>query len=106
MMKIVSLSFLVLLVLTVCSFTLTGTTALPPDPSHRVAPAVLSLDFGSEWFKSALSNRRSNSIGAHIDVVINEQSNRKTPSLLGFDGENDRVTGESAVSLIFRSPNK
>lgn len=53
--------------------------------------SILSLDFGSDYLKSSLTSSSSNSIGTHIDVIINEQSLRKTQNLVGFDQEMERL---------------
>lgn len=65
---------------------------------------LVAIDFGNEWSKVCLANHHKSSIGTFLDVVINEQSNRKSPTLLGFDMEDDLQLGENAVSLLFRSP--
>lgn len=59
---------------------------------------VLGVDFGSETFK--LSAVRP---GRAIDIVLNEQSKRKTPSLVAFR-EGERFVGESAVAVAGPSP--
>jgi len=61
----------------------------------------VALDVGNEWLKLAVINKHAPPISL-LDVVINEQSNRKTPSLIGFDNEGDRVFGEAAVGLMSR----
>jgi molecular chaperone DnaK (HSP70) len=37
-----------------------------------------------------------------IDIVLDEQSQRKTPSLLGFDSVDERLIGANAESLARR----
>src|SRR5438067_665074 len=42
-----------------------------------------------------------------LDAAINEQSNRKTPAVVGITGDGDeteRVMGEDAAGLLYRSP--
>ena len=56
--------------------------------------------------KGCLANQKSSSIGTYLDVVINEQSARKTPNLMGFDSDGDRILGDAALPLLFRSPAK
>lgn len=66
----------------------------------------LAIDFGTEWLKAGVVSSVPDTIGQHIDIVINEQSNRKTPALLGFDQEGERLLGEGAQSLLTRQPHR
>jgi hypoxia up-regulated 1 len=64
-----------------------------------VNSAVISIDLGTDTFKIGIAKS-----GAPIDLVLNEQSKRKTTTMVGFRGENERYLGENAlqqVCLIF-----
>lgn len=56
--------------------------------------------------KGCLTHTRASSVGGFVDVVINDQSARKTPNLLGFDSDDDRVIGDAALALLIRTPAK
>jgi molecular chaperone DnaK (HSP70) len=60
-------------------------------PSTGVS--VLGIDIGGEWFKLALVTA-----GAY-DIVLNEQSGRRTPNLLAFY-QNERFFGNEAKPLV------
>ncbi len=62
-------------------------------PSVVTTTAVLGIDFGGEWFKMALV-----STGTY-DIVLNEQSGRRTPNLLAFHN-NERFFGNEAKPLV------
>jgi molecular chaperone DnaK (HSP70) len=55
--------------------------------------SVLGIDIGGEWFKLALVTA-----GAY-DIVLNEQSGRRTPNLLAFY-QNERFFGNEAKPLV------
>jgi molecular chaperone DnaK (HSP70) len=59
----------------------------------RGSMAVLGIDLGGEWFKMAVV-----SAGAY-DIVLNEQSGRRTPNLLAFY-QNERFFGNEAKPLV------
>jgi len=60
--------------------------------------AVIGIDFGTEWIKIGLVKP-----GAPIDVVLNEQSKRKTENYIGFL-DKDRFFGYNANQKITRFP--
>jgi hypoxia up-regulated 1 len=62
------------------------------------AAAVIGIDLGTEWIKVGLVKS-----GSPIDVVLNEQSKRKTAFMVGFR-DSDRYFGEAARSLQTRFP--
>lgn len=64
-------------------------TALP-----SVNAAVMSIDYGTEWFKVGLIKP-----GMPLDVVLNKDSKRKTQSIVTIRN-NERVYGTDAISLV------
>jgi hypothetical protein len=62
---------------------------------------LLCCIIGSEWLKMALVEPAG--LVNMIDVVLDEQSQRRTPSLLAFDGngndDSQRLIGAAAESL-------
>jgi len=65
--------------------------------------ALLGIDIGSEWLRVALYNSEAK---YPLEMVINEQSNRKSPALVGFTSSHERVFGEESMSLILRNPSR
>ncbi|CAG2118349.1 unnamed protein product, partial [Medioppia subpectinata] len=62
--------------------------------------AVMSVDLGSEWMKVAIV-----SPGVPMEIVLNTDSQRKTPIVISFrDGE--RLVGDSAQAVATRFPDK
>ena len=61
---------------------------------------VIGVDFGSEFIKVAGVKP-----GSNIDVVLNEQSKRKSNNYIGYRGD-DRFLGEDAHNLAPRFPNQ
>ena len=66
--------------------------------SLPLSAQVVGIDLGSEFIKVA-SVRRSDG----IEIVLNEQTRRKTPNYVGFRGK-DRYIGEDAKNLVGRFP--
>ena len=66
--------------------------------SHQ-AP-VIGIDLGSRWLKVGIAKA-----GSPIDLVLNEQSKRKTSNIIGFR-EKDRFVGEAAYTMVARFPEK
>jgi len=64
-----------------------------------VHAAVIGIDLGTDTFKIGIAKS-----GAPIDLVLNEQSKRKTTSMVGFRGENERYLGENALQQATRFP--
>uniref|UniRef100_U5EW42 Hypoxia up-regulated protein 1 n=1 Tax=Corethrella appendiculata TaxID=1370023 RepID=U5EW42_9DIPT len=60
--------------------------------------SVMSIDLGSEWMKIAVV-----SPGVPMEIVLNKESKRKTPSVISFR-DNTRVFGEDAQTLGVRFP--
>ncbi|KAG0254523.1 hypothetical protein BG011_005685 [Mortierella polycephala] len=63
-----------------------------------VDAAVMSIDYGTDWFKVALVKP-----GIPFDIVLNTESKRKTQSAINIRGEN-RSFGSEALSLATRFP--
>ncbi|CEG73106.1 hypothetical protein RMATCC62417_08549 [Rhizopus microsporus] len=63
-----------------------------------VNAAVMSIDYGTEWFKVGLIKP-----GMPLDVVLNKDSKRKTQSVVTIRN-NERVYGTDAISLAGRFP--
>ncbi|KAL0491806.1 HSP70 [Acrasis kona] len=61
--------------------------------------AVIGIDLGTDTFKIGIAKS-----GAPIDLVLNEQSKRKTTTMVGFRGENERYLGENALQQATRFP--
>lgn len=60
--------------------------------------SVIGVDWGSEFIKITAPK------GDQIDIVLNEQTRRKSNNFIGFRGE-DRFLGEDAKNLAPRFPN-
>ncbi|XP_055642107.1 hypoxia up-regulated protein 1 [Toxorhynchites rutilus septentrionalis] len=60
--------------------------------------AVMSVDLGSEWMKVGVV-----SPGVPMEIALNKESKRKTPSAIAFRGS-DRVVGEDAQTIGVRFP--
>ncbi|RUO95484.1 heat shock protein 70 family, partial [Jimgerdemannia flammicorona] len=56
--------------------------------------AVMSIDYGTEWFKVGLIKP-----GVPLDVALNRDSKRKTQSVITIRGE-ERFYGSDAVNLV------
>jgi molecular chaperone DnaK (HSP70) len=61
--------------------------------------AVIGIDLGSDTFKIGIAKS-----GAPIDLVLNEQSKRKTSTMVGFRGDYERYLGENALQQSSRFP--
>jgi len=62
--------------------------------SIRVNAAVMAIDYGAQWFKVALVKP-----GVPLDLVLNRESKRKTPSNICIrDGI--RIYGNEANNLV------
>ncbi|XP_055539063.1 hypoxia up-regulated protein 1 [Wyeomyia smithii] len=60
--------------------------------------AVMSVDLGSEWMKVGVVSQ-----GVPMEIALNKESKRKTPTAIAFrDG--DRVVGEDAYNIGVRFP--
>ncbi len=60
---------------------------------HAATP-VIGIDLGAEFLKVGMVRT-----GAPINAVLNEQSKRKTPTVIGFRN-GQRLFGESALGLV------
>jgi hypoxia up-regulated 1 len=56
--------------------------------------AVMSIDYGTEWFKVGLIKP-----GMPLDVALNKDSKRKTQSVVTIRHD-ERIYGSDAVSLV------
>jgi len=63
-----------------------------------VSAAVIGIDLGTEFIKIGIVKP-----GAPVDAVLNEQSKRKTPAMVGWRNT-ERHVGESAKTLSTRFP--
>ncbi|KAF9115420.1 hypothetical protein BGX27_007920 [Mortierella sp. AM989] len=63
-----------------------------------VDAAVMSIDYGTDWFKVALVKP-----GIPLDIVLNAESKRKTQSAVTIRGD-ERAFGSEALSLATRFP--
>lgn len=54
---------------------------------------VVGIDFGSQWYKIAMIKPGS------FDIVLNEQSSRKTHTLVGWN-RGERFFGSDAFNLV------
>jgi hypothetical protein len=61
---------------------------------HSVQAAVMSIDYGTEWFKVGLIKP-----GIPLDIALNKDSKRKTQAVVSIRG-NDRLYGGDAVNLV------
>lgn len=60
--------------------------------------AVMSIDIGSEWMKVGIV-----SPGKPMEIALNKESKRKTPSVIAFR-EKSRFIGDEAITLAARFP--
>lgn len=60
--------------------------------------AVMSIDYGTDWFKVGLIKP-----GMPLDVALNKDSKRKTQSVVTIRHD-ERIYGSDAVSLVKKSP--
>ncbi|KAL7019429.1 hypothetical protein ACKWTF_011120 [Chironomus riparius] len=60
--------------------------------------AVMSIDIGSEWMKVGIV-----SPGKPMEIALNKESKRKTPSVIAFR-EKTRFIGDEAITLAARFP--
>lgn len=54
----------------------------------------MSIDFGSQWIKIALVKP-----GVPMEMVLNEESRRKTPNLIIIK-DNERLFGDAALAYV------
>ena len=64
---------------------------------HSVQGAVMSIDYGTEWFKVGLIKP-----GIPLDIALNKDSKRKTQAVVSIRGE-ERIYGSDAVNLVCSS---
>lgn len=64
---------------------------LTPTPSTA---SVIGIDYGSEWFKVSIVKP-----GIPLDIVLNHESKRKTPTVV-LVRNGDRRYGSDAVALV------
>lgn len=65
---------------------------------HSYGIAVMSVDLGSEWMKVAIV-----SPGVPMEIALNKESKRKTPTLVAFH-KGERTFGEDAQIIGTRFP--
>ncbi|KRT86621.1 hypothetical protein AMK59_636 [Oryctes borbonicus] len=66
--------------------------------THVNGLAVMSVDFGSEWMKIGIV-----SPGVPMEIALNKESKRKTPSIISYR-DNARTFGEDAQTVGIRFP--
>lgn len=59
-----------------------------------VQAAVMSIDYGTEWFKVGLIKP-----GIPLDVALNKDSKRKTQAIVTLRGD-ERLYGSDALALV------
>ena len=62
--------------------------------------AIVGMDVGTQFTKTAFVGPRK------IDIVENEESKRKDPSLVGFDKHDRRVFGSKAQRYALTAPQR
>ncbi|EKE41993.1 heat shock protein 70, putative [Entamoeba nuttalli P19] len=62
--------------------------------------AIVGMDVGTQFTKTAFIGPKK------VDIVENEESKRKDPTLVGLDLSNRRVFGTKAQKLAFSSPKR
>ncbi|KCV69149.1 hypothetical protein H696_04563 [Fonticula alba] len=67
--------------------------------STASAASVMSIDYGSEWFKVAYVRP-----GSPMDIALNPSSQRKTASSIGFARDGERLIGDTALASASRQP--
>nr|XP_022912599.1 hypoxia up-regulated protein 1 [Onthophagus taurus]XP_022912601.1 hypoxia up-regulated protein 1 [Onthophagus taurus] len=65
---------------------------------YAIGLAVMSIDFGSEWMKIGIV-----SPGVPMEIALNKESKRKTPTVISFR-DNVRTFGEDAQTVGIRFP--
>lgn len=65
-----------------------------------------AVDIGNDWIKVCVVTPTASSIGSFVDIAINEQSNRKTPAMIGFASADEILIGEEALSLFYKTPSR
>lgn len=65
---------------------------------HLANSSLIGIDFGTDWIEVALVKPRT------FEVVLNEQSSRKTPAAVTFSRNGDLLLGTDAKNLITRQP--
>ncbi|KAF9968117.1 hypothetical protein BGZ70_006516 [Mortierella alpina] len=66
--------------------------------TQQADAAVIAIDYGTDWFKVALVKP-----GIPLDIVLNTESKRKTPSAITIRGD-ERAFGSESLSLATRFP--
>ncbi|CAO3565139.1 unnamed protein product [Mortierella alpina] len=66
--------------------------------TQQADAAVIAIDYGTDWFKVALVKP-----GVPLDIVLNTESKRKTPSAITIRGD-ERAFGSESLSLATRFP--
>ena len=62
--------------------------------SDQAQAAVMSIDYGAEWFKVGLIKP-----GIPLDVALNKDSKRKTQAIVTIR-DDERLYGSDAVALV------
>ncbi|XP_072302982.1 hypoxia up-regulated protein 1 [Eucyclogobius newberryi] len=67
-------------------------------PHDAATVAVMSVDLGSEWMKTAIVKP-----GVPMEIVLNKESRRKTPAVVCLK-ENERLFGDNALGMTVKNP--
>lgn len=67
---------------------------------RSVCAAVLGVDLGANSYKAAVIR------GGGIDILLNDLSKRKTPTIVAFHPEEGVVYGDAALTYALRAPDR
>lgn len=70
--------------------------------ASKAAP-VLVVDLGNDWIKGSVVDLENPNALAVVDIIIDEQSERKQPACVGFESVDELVFGHSAGALFYRT---
>jgi molecular chaperone DnaK (HSP70) len=60
---------------------------------HSVTSELIGIDFGTEWLKVGIVGQKA------FDVVLNDNSARKTPTVVSFD-RGEYLVGVDALNVV------
>ena len=62
---------------------------------------LMAVDLGTAYIKTAVARP-----GKGLELVLNDQAKRKTPAVVGFTEEGERLFGDAAVGYAAKKPNR
>lgn len=62
---------------------------------------LMAIDLGTAYIKTAVARS-----GKGLELVTNEQAKRKTPAVVGFTEDGERLFGDAAVAFAAKKPNR